>query len=194
MAEHFETQAIVARRVVSCLSPQIDRAEADRVRILPPDDLTAHGLAQQGWSAISSGEMSYDSAPRDRAAALARQALDRNPRSGLALRALAWVAWWNVYHATTASVPATLAEGIDAATRAIAIDPTDHHARRLRARLHFMNQNAEAGLPELRHAHEVNPNCALTLCWLGFYEAINGDTARGVTLAQAGLRRSPRRP
>jgi len=194
MADHFDTQARVARAIVACLSPQIDRAEADRIRALPPEDLTAYGLAQRGWSVISSGEMDYDPARRDRAAALARQALDRDPRSGLAWRVLAWVAWWHVYHATTPSVPDTLAEGIDAATRAIAIDKTDHHARRLRAQLHFMNQNPGAGLPELRRAHEMNPNCALTLCWLGFYEAINGGAEIGVPLAEAGLRRSPRDP
>ncbi len=194
MRDHFKMQAIVARAIVSCLSPQIDRAESLRLRVLRPEDLTAHGLAQQAWTAISSEEMSYDCGPRDRAAALARQALDLDPNSGLAFRTLAWVAWWNVYHATTPSVPATLAEGIEAATRAIALDATDHHARRLRAQLHFMNQDAEAGLQELRLAGEINPNCALTLCWLGFYEAVNGDPTKGVPLAQAGLRRSPRDP
>ncbi|MFK7791509.1 MAG: winged helix-turn-helix domain-containing tetratricopeptide repeat protein [Devosiaceae bacterium] len=191
---HFETQAAVAHAIASCLSPQIERAEAARIRIAAPDDLTAHGLAQQGWTAISSEEMSYESGPRDRAAALARQALTRDPRSGLAHRTLAWVAWWTVYHGTTNSVPMVLAEGIDAATRAISIDPMDHHARRLRAQLHFMKEDAQTGLTELRLAHDLNPNCALTLCWLGFYEAVNGDVSRGVPLAEAGLRRSPRDP
>ena len=188
---HFDMQAIVARAVVSCLTPQIDRAEADRIRVQAPDDLTAYGLARQGWTVISSAEMSYDSGPRDRAAALARTALEDDPRSGLALRILAWVAWWNLYHGTTASAAQTSAEGIEAATRAVAVDPADHHARRLRAKLHLMGSNVAAGLPELRRAHELNPNCALTLCWLGFYEAINGDPARGVGMARAGLRRSP---
>lgn len=191
---HFETQAAVSHAIVSCLSPQIERAEADRIRISAPDDLTAHGLARRAWTAISSQEMSYESGPRDRAAALARQALSRDPRSSLAYRTLAWVAWWTVYHGTTESVPTVLVEGIDAATRAIAIDPMDHHARRLRAQLHFMKNDAAAGLTELRHAHELNPNCALTLCWLGFYEAVNGDVAKGVPLAEAGMRRSPRDP
>lgn len=192
--EHFETQAAVSHAIVSCLSPQIERAEADRIRTTAPHDLTAHGLARQAWTAISSQEMSYESGPRDEAAALARQALSRDPRSGLAYRTLAWVAWWTIYHGTTDSVPAVLAEGIDAATRAISIDPTDHHARRLRAQLHFMKDDAPTGLAELRHAHELNPNCALTLCWLGFYEAVNGDAAKGVPLAKAGMRRSPRDP
>ncbi|MFN4153511.1 MAG: winged helix-turn-helix domain-containing protein [Paracoccaceae bacterium] len=117
MADHFETQARVARAIVACLSPQIDRVEADRIRTLKPDDLTAHGLAQRAWSVISSGEMAYDPAPREQAETLARKALDRDPRSGLAWRVLAWVAWWHVYHGTTVSVPDTLAQGIDAATR-----------------------------------------------------------------------------
>lgn len=191
---HFETQAVVARAIAACLSPQIERAEADRFCVLAPGDLTAHGLARQGWTAISSEEMSYDSGPRDRAAALARQALSLDQRSGLAYRTLAWVAWWTVYHGTTVSVSATISEGITAATRAISIDPLDHHARRLRAQLNFMMEDVQTGLAELREAHDLNPNCALTSCWLGFYEAVNGDVVRGVALTEAGLRRSPRDP
>ncbi len=194
LAGHFETQARVARAIVTCLSPQIDRAEAERIHMAIPDDLTAHGLARKGWSVISAGDMAYDRQARDRAAELARQALTRESGSALAWRVLAWVAWWNVYHATTDSVPRTLAEGIDAATRAIAADPIDHHARRLRALLHFLNQSPDAGLPELRQAHEMNPNCAVTLAWLGLYEGLHGEAARGLPLAEAALRRSPRDP
>ncbi|NPD21246.1 winged helix-turn-helix domain-containing tetratricopeptide repeat protein [Alterinioella nitratireducens] len=191
---HFDTQARVSQAIVTCLAPQIDRAEADRIRTAVPEDRTAHGIALRGWSLVSAGDMAYDPAPRDKAAELARWALDLDPTSGLAWRVLAWVAWWNVYHATTPSVPDTLSEGIDAATKAIAADPTDHHARRLRALLHFMNQDARAGLPELRQAHEMNPNCAVTLAWLGLYEVFHGDAERGVPLAEAALRRSPRDP
>lgn len=192
--DHFETQAQVARAIVTCLTPQIDRAETERNRMLAPDDLTAYGLAQRAWSVISAGEMDYDRCSRDHAEALARQALARDPRSAMAWRVLAWVAWWNLYHGTTASVPDTLDAGIDAATRAIAIDKTDHQARRLRAQLYLMKQDVAAGLPELRQACEMNPNCAVTLCWLGFYEAINGNVEIGVPLTEAGLRRSPRDP
>ncbi|MFN3845354.1 MAG: winged helix-turn-helix domain-containing protein [Paracoccaceae bacterium] len=194
LVAHFNTQARVARAIVACLAPQIDRAEAERIRVTRLENLTARGLALRGWSAISAGDMAYDRSARDQADNLARQALALDPASGLAWRVLAWVAWWHVYHATTESVPDTLAQGIDAATRAIVADPTDHHARRLRAQLHFMRDDSAIGLMELRLAHDLNPNCALTLCWLGLYEARDGDVALGVTLAEAGLRRSPRDP
>lgn len=194
MAECFETQALVARAVVTCLAPQIDRYEATRSRICAPEDLTAHGLAQRGWSAISAGEMAYDPVPREQAAEMARQALARDPGLALAWRVLAWVNWWHAYHATTPSMPKTLSDGIAAATNAIAADPTDHHARRIRALLQFMSQNPSVGLPELRLAHAMNPNCAVTLGWLGLYEGLHGDATRGVPLAEAALRRSPRDP
>jgi TolB-like protein len=194
LTANFDTQARVARAIVTCLAPQIDRAEAERIRVTPPENLTARGLALRGWSAVSAGDMAYDRSARDQADDLARQALALDPASGLAWRVLAWVAWWHVYHATTMSVPDTLAQGIDAATQAIAADPTDHHARRIRALLQFMRQNIDAGLPELRQAHEMNPNCAVTLAWLGLFEASHGDADRGVLLAQAALRRSPRDP
>jgi TolB-like protein/Tfp pilus assembly protein PilF len=194
LAAHFEMQQRAAQAIVTCLAPQIDRAEAARIRVASPEDLTAHGLGRRAWNIVSAEEMAYDRGPRDRAEALARQALAIDLASALALRALGWIAWWHVYHATTDSVQRTLDHGVDATTRAIAADPTDHHARRIRALLYLMQNNVEAGLPELRQAHEMNPNCAVTLCWLGIYEAINGDPDRGVPLAEAALRRSPRDP
>ena len=193
-ADQFETEDRVVRKIVTSLAPWIDRAEAKRVLRTAPEDLTAHGIARKGWAIISAGEMTYDPAPRDLAGQLARKALDLDPQSGLAWRVLAWVGWWNVYHATTGSVPDTLAESIEAATCAIEIDPTDHHARRLRALLSFMNQDAESGMPELRQAHQMNPNCAVTLAWLGLYEGFYGEPSRGVPLVEAALRRSPRDP
>lgn len=192
--DHFETQHRIAQAIVTCLAPQIDRAEAARIRIAPPDDLNAHGLAQRGWAVISAGDMAYDPGPREQARALAMQALDLDPNSGLAWRTVAWVHWWHAYHGTTGAFPATIQEGMDAADRAIAIDRTDHHARRLKALLDFMNHNPDAGLAELRQAHEMNPNCAITLGWLGLYEATHGDKAKGVPYAEAALRLSPRDP
>ena len=194
VAQHFTTQAQVARAIAGSLAPQIDRAEGQRTRAMAPENLTARGLAQRAWAVISAGDMAYDRGPRDRAADLAEQALAVDPDLGLAWRVLAWVHWWHAYHATTPSVPQTLRDGIHAANKAIAADPTDHHPRRLRGLLHFMNQAPEAGLAELRLAHDMNPNCAVSLAWLGLYEGFYGDVSRGVPLAKAALRRSPRDP
>lgn len=190
----FAMQARIAAGIVTALAPQIDGAESLRMRRAPPADLGAFGLAQAAWAVMSAGEMAFDTAPRDRAAALAHQALAADPGCGLAHRVLAAVAWWHAYHGTTDDVAATVAAGRAAAGAAIALDAQDHHAWRQKGLLAFMAQDGAVGLSALRHAHDLNPNCAVTLAWLSLNEALHGEADRGVQLAEAALRRSPRDP
>lgn len=190
----FAAQARIAAGVVAALAPQIDGAEAFRIRRTPPSNLGVFGLAQAAWSVMSAGEMAFDTAPRDRAAALAREALAADPCCGLAHRVLAAVAWWHAYHGTTDDFVATVAAGRDAADAAIGLDAQDHHAWRQKGLLAFMAQDHAAGLSALRRAHDLNPNCAVTLAWLSLNEALHGEGERGVPLAEAALRRSPRDP
>jgi hypothetical protein len=71
----FAMQTRIAEGIVSALAPQIDAAEAARMRRAPPADLGAFGKAQAAWAVVSVGEMAFDTGPRDRAAALAQEAL-----------------------------------------------------------------------------------------------------------------------
>ncbi len=190
----FAMQTRIAEGIVSALAPQIDAAEAARMRRAPPADLGAFGKAQAAWAVVSVGEMAFDTGPRDRAATLAREALAADATCGLAWRVLAAVQWWHAYHGTSDDFAATVAAGREAADAAIAIDAQDHHAWRQKGLLAFMAQDPSSGLEALRHAHELNPNCAVTLAWLGLNEALHGETQRGVPLAEAALRLSPRDP
>jgi TolB-like protein len=190
----FAMQTRIAAGIVTALAPQIDAAEATRMRRVPPSDLDAFGRAQAAWGVVSAGEMAFDTGPRDRAAAMAREALAADPSCGLAWRVLAAVQWWHAYHGTCDHFAATVAAGREAADAAIAIDALDHHAWRQKGLLAFMAQDPATGLAALRHAHELNPNCAVTLAWLSLNEALHGEAARGVPLAEAALRLSPRDP
>lgn len=190
----FATQTRIVAGIATALAPQIDAAEMRRTRRAPPADIGAFGLAQKAWAIMSAGEMAFDRAPRDQATALAREALAADPICGLAHRALAAVQWWHAYHGTNDDFPATVAAGRDAADAAIALDAQDHHAWRQKGLLAFMAQDQAAGLTALRHAHNLNPNCAVTLAWLGMNEALHGEVDRGVPLAGAALRLSPRDP
>lgn len=42
---------------------------------------------------------------------MVKQALALNPESGLAWRTIAWIKWWDAYHATTQSIPIAVAKG-----------------------------------------------------------------------------------
>jgi TolB-like protein len=190
----FAMQARIAADIVAALAPQIEGAETARLRRAPPADLGAFGLAQAAWAVVSAGEMAFDTAPRDRAAALAHEALGADPACGLAHRVLAAVHWWHAYHGTTGDFAATVAAGRAAADAAIALDAQDHHAWRQKGLLAIMAREEAQGLVALRHAHALNPNCAVTLAWLSFNEALHGEPVRAVPLAEAALRRSPRDP
>lgn len=187
----FDVLEELSGALVGSLAPQISAAEGDRTRRGKPGSLDAHGLARRGWAIMAGAEMSYDPGPRSEARKLAQSALHLNPDSVMALRTVAIVEWWDAYHGTTPSISETIAAGRTAASRAIALAPGDHHAHRMNGLLLFMQREPEAGLAEIRRAHEINPNCAITLAWLGMYEATHGDSARGVPCAEAALRLSP---
>lgn len=190
----FDLQEEITRAIVIAVAPQIHAAENERSRRVRPDNLNAHALAQHGWAIATAGDMTYDRSPRDEAFRWASEALKIDANCCLALRTMALVQWWHAYHNTTESISATLALGLAAAARAIALEPGDHHARRWRGLLLAMAQQPDEGLAELRRAHDINPNCALTLSWLGLYEAMHGDVTKGVPRALEALRLSPRDP
>ena len=190
----FDLQEELTRAIVTAMAPQIHSAEDDRARRARPVDLNAHGLAQRGWAIGSAGDMSYDRTPRDEAFRWASEALAMDAHCVLALRTVALVQWWHAYHGTTESMSDTLAAGLAAANLAIALDHGDHHARRWKGLLLVMDRRSREGLAELRQAHEINPNCAVTLGWLGLYEAMHGDADKGVPRALEALRLSPRDP
>lgn len=194
VADPFAMQARIAAAIVTALAPQIDAAEALRMRRAPPADLGAFARARAAWWTMSAGEMDHDPAPREQATAEAAGALAADPCCGVAHRVLATAAFWHAYHATTADFAATVAAGRAAADAALTLDAQDHHGWRLKGLLAFMVQDAGAGLAALRHAHALNPNCALTLAWLGLYEAMHGEPDRAAPLAEAALRLSPRDP
>ena len=148
LGDIFDLQEEVTRAIVTAMAPQIDAAEDQRSRRARPDNLTAHGLAQRGWAVASVGNMAYDRAVRDQAHQWASQALALDADCALALRTIALVQWWHAYHNTTQSILDTVAQGLAAATRAIALDHGDHHARRWRGLLLVMARQPDEGLAE----------------------------------------------
>lgn len=187
----FDLQEEVTRAIVTALAPQILAAEDERARLARPGNLNAHAMAQHGWAIAVAGNMTYDRAPRDEAFRWASEALAVDANCSLALRTIASVHWWHAYHNTTESTAESLRLGLAAATQAITLAPGDHHARRWRGLLLAMAQQPDESLAELRRAHEINPNCALTKVWLGLYESMHGDATKGVPYALEALRLSP---
>lgn len=194
LKESFDVQDEITRAVVIAIAPQIHGIKDRQDRRGSLDNLSAYALAYRGWTTEWSLAMIHDRTSRDEASRFANMALEIDPESALAWRTLAIVHWGHLYHNTTDLRSASLVEGLEAANHAIRLDGRDHHAWRMMGLLHFMAKQPQAGLTELRRAHDINPNCAITLSWLGIYEATHGETHIGVHYAEAAIRLSPRDP
>ncbi len=199
LADIFDVQADVAQAIVSAIAPQIQALQALRASKYKPANLSAYTLAMQSSHLQRAGGMSPPArAPRDEAMALARKALALDPHSAQAWRALAGAQWLNLYFNTVEPGPTALAEvlteGLDAASRAIALDAGDSFSHTLKGLLLLLCNRTPEGLAVLRHANALNPNDAYTLAFLGFYEATSGDPAVAEAYGLKALRLSPLDP
>ena len=87
-----------------------------------------------------------------------------------------------------------MAEGLDAADRAISLDATDHIAMNWKGVLLGFHGQDAAALATLRAAHDINRNHVVGLGFLGMYEAWAGHKSIGVGHVLEAFRLSPRDP
>ncbi len=194
LADIFDVQEEVTRAIVGAIAPQIDHAEGNWARKSRPENLAAYGLALRAWAIANEEMLDPVSAGRDLAYALALQAVKADPSTALAWRAIALIQWIRVYFNAVPSREQALAEGLDAANRAISLDATDHIAMNWKGVLLGFDGQEDAALAALRAAHGINRNHVIGLGFLGMYEAWAGNKNIGVHRALEAFRLSPRDP
>ena len=86
----FAVQEEVTRAIVAAIAPHIETSEMERSRGARPSNLSAYEIAMRAWAAAQKGFREGDRTCRDEALRLAREALAIDPRSGAALRTLAY--------------------------------------------------------------------------------------------------------
>ena len=194
LADIFDLQDEVTRAIVGAIAPQIDHAEGNWARKSRPENLAAYGLALRAWAIANDEMLEPVSAGRDMAYALAQQAIKADASTALAWRAIAMIQWVRVYFNTAPSRAQALAEGLDAANRAISLDATDHIAMNWKGVLLGFDGDEDAALATLRAAHDINSNHVLGMGFLGMYEAWAGNQSVSVRHALGAFRLSPRDP
>lgn len=190
----FAVQEELTRSIVTSIAPQIETFEAARVRTTQPVNLGAYELGVRAWAAAVAAYGEAERTALDKALRLAREALAIDPHCCSALRTIGFAQWQNIYFCTTDSASDALDEGIDATTRAIAIDNGDHFAHLWKGMLLFQSGQENTGLGHMRRSHDLNPNDSLTLMCLGYCEASSGDPQKGIVYCANALRLSPRDP
>jgi TolB-like protein/Flp pilus assembly protein TadD len=188
----FVLQEEVTRAIVAALAPQIEVSEYARLRLRPDPGAYARGV--QAWALARNAVSNEEPQVREEAVRLAREALRIDPRSTLAIKALALMHFTRIYYGTSTSPAQDLQEAMRHADAAAALDTADHDVYLWRGVTRFMAGEFEPALLDVRRARELNPNDAHVAGWLGFLEGLSGAGEAGVVHAQEALRLSPLDP
>lgn len=182
----------IVRDIVVALVPHIEHSELERARLPRPPSSSAYALALRAWAQAREGLSQSNRGARDAAIALAHEALAIDARCSAALNAMVDALSWHLYFATAA--PTAMADALEAAARAVAVDRNDALAWRGRGWLLFVDGKLAEAMADLESSLALNPNDAITLARLGMCEALSGDPAGGVHRCMQAIRLSPRDP
>lgn len=188
----FAVQEELTRAIVTALVPQLDGAELSRLMRLRPGNLAAHELAVRALAEARDSHRKTDGPLCDAAIETATRALALDPQSSTAWAALCWALWQHLQYGRAVDVERTRADALAAGTRAIEADPLNHSAWAIRGVYQCNNERFAAGLQDLGRAYELNPNSALILCSLGYFQALDGDAPSGIEKIRRAIRLSPR--
>jgi len=193
----FELQEELTQAIVGTISSTIVVAEIEGLRQRRPASLSAYEAALRakalGWEAFRK----HDPALSEQAIREANAALAIDPRSVQALCALAYAHWQQYYFKSTPDRDAAWRAGVDAASRAIELDPTNEEGYRRKAQLYADTPDGahlDEALLNARRACELNPNNASALTYLGLCEVKRGDLPAAIEHLTRSLRISPRDP
>jgi adenylate cyclase len=191
----FELQEELTQAIVGTISSTIVVAEIEGLRQRKPESLSAYEAALRakalGWEAFRK----HDPALSDQAISEANAALAVDPRSVRALCALAQAHWQQFYFKSTPDPDAAWRAGVDAASRAIELDPTNEEGYRRKAQLYADTPDGahlDEALLNARQACELNPNSASALNYLGLCEVKRGDLPAAIGHLTRSLRISAR--
>jgi len=192
----FAVQEEVTQSIVAAIAPQIDTAEQEKARRRRPENLTAHDIALR---AVASGDEVYrkfDLPLLERALAQAREALALDPRNALALNLIAGLQAQHLFLFTGDGKDAQtrLQEGLDAAAKAIELDPSGSPGYAWTGMLLSLAGRGAEALANARRGYELNPNDVLALRSLTYVELMEGRPELSLEHAQYAVRLSPRDP
>ena len=191
----FAVQEELTHGIVTAIAPHIQSLELEKARRRRPDSITAYEIAMCATSKAWEAYNKADRKLRDEAISDARAALAIDPKSTVALLALARAQWQHVAYATAADRQAAFVDGIAAAMRVIELDPSEAWGYGSKGLLlvHAPDRDRSSdALQNLRRAYELNPHDTNILTTLAHAEAMAGDPQSAIARLEPALRLKPR--
>ena len=187
----FALQDRITESVVGAIEPSLRKAEIERSKRKPPEDMGAYDLYLRALPHI------YAMRPDDNEQALTflHKAIELDGNYAPALAYLAWgyeqrlVRDWGAYGEDDSAVAIALAH------RAIEADRNDAHVMAAAGFVLVMvARDYEQGLQATVRAHELNPNIAFVSMLVGVSQLFGGDPTKALVHFEDAIRVSPSDP
>lgn len=199
----FLVQNEITSRIAAALRLEILQSECRRIRLSPPENPTAWSYAMQGWAELWTRTMSRDSFVA--ATRMIHRALELDPEQGLAWTAKARLNYVSALYPVEwsdagkpADAPGNRVEfygrALDAARKAVDIDPTSAEAHAELASALKANRKYEQAVLASETALRLNPNYEEAYTNLATLKKDMGAPAEGVELLDRSLLIAPHLP
>ncbi|MFQ5939902.1 MAG: tetratricopeptide repeat protein, partial [Alphaproteobacteria bacterium] len=190
LADIFELQDEMTQTIVAAVEPELGAAERERALSKPPENLDAWETYQRGlWHMWS-----YTKDDNAKAPHLLRRAHELEPGFAAAYAHEAYSHYLNVIMGWAEDPDNTLAAGMAAAKKALALDDKDAVAYVAAGRLHMMLGEHDASIAALETSLTLNPNFAQAYYGLGFALTLAGRLEDALDNFAKAERLSPRDP
>ena len=185
----FEFQDHIAAQVAGTMQPAVRHRQLDLGRRKPPNNLAAYDCVLRGISIHDHGHATAEEAKE--AVAWFDRALELDPNYA---RALAWRACAAAHLWPVQPTQEHFDRNMHLVSRALAIDPTDSEAHRVKGALHTFQRQFDPAAYHLERARDLNPNDAHLLVKGGLYLSYLGEHEEGLNDIDLAMQRNPLHP
>jgi adenylate cyclase len=172
LADIFDLQDRITEKVVGAIEPQLRRAEIERARRKPTDNMEAYDHFLRALPLV------YAMRPRDNAQALAlfRETMRLDPHFIPAAAYAAWCYEQRVGRQWTSDADADAEEAVRLARLALSADTDDENAIAIAGfTLIRLGRDYDRGIMALQRATKMNPNNAFVAMNAGWGQVFAGD-------------------
>jgi TolB-like protein len=187
----FDLQDQMTANVVGAIAPRLERAEMERAKHKPTENLDAYECYLRAMANLHFGTREAV----DEALRLLYKAIERDPEYAAAYAMAAWCYLWRKINGWMIDRAREMAEGTRLARRAVALDKDDAVAlTRAGSALSHLAGDLDGSVALLDRAKMLNPNLAAAWFLGGFARVWRGDPDDAIAHFARSMRLSPLDP
>ncbi|MBT6986975.1 MAG: hypothetical protein HN956_21655 [Rhodospirillaceae bacterium] len=184
----------ILQKIVTSIAPEMAMEESRQAIALPVGNLRAIEMSWQARALITRSRAEGDPALFARGMDLAEDAVALDPACRHAWHTVSLANYLLAFARAGNQGEAYIARGREAAIQLRVLDRNDHRAHRSLGWINYIERKLPEALFDLRHAHELNPNCTMTLAFMGVVETTAGLPQDGYDHICRAIQLSPRDP